>query len=468
MNNPHSRLCRRMAVTLSSTALLVAGFGCAWPPDAEMVHSDFDTYTPGWPESDRVPRVASDGSEWIIAWQGNSRANALAGADCPTGAVKYTEIYTVHSSDGGKTWSKPMCRDAGDWNNHPSLASDGQGTWLLVWQAGGAYGSDADIFATTSTSNAWKQPAPAHAWGQVQPVNDYATTDKAWDGSPEVVWNGKGSWVAVWSSMQALAGVGSDSDILFSTSPDGMTWSAAQPLNSNAAMDAASDTSPHIASDGNGNVVVVWTSTSPLGAAGLGTDQDILTATTDQSFVWSDPLPANTNAASDSMADGSPRVAHGGDRWHVVWASNDSLGGTIGTDSDVLVSYRAAEGGWQPPQAIATYMTSDTGDDAAPTIAFGHDRLVVTWHSDEDLGGGIGVDADIVMANSRDNGDTWDFNSVVHRFGKDDIGAADRHPSTATDGNKAWITAWDSDYPGESGSNWGLDFDILMVPFELD
>jgi hypothetical protein len=60
---------------------------------------------------------------------------------------------------------------------------------------------------------------------------------------------------------------------------------------------------------------------------------------TDDGASWTAPAALNTNATDDSGDDSRPQITiDGGGSWVVVWDSADSLGGTIGTDSDILVA----------------------------------------------------------------------------------------------------------------------------------
>jgi len=91
--------------------------------------------------------------------------------------------------------------------------------------------------------------------------------------------------------------------------------------------------------------VVVWESTDSLGET-IGTDGDILVSrSTDAGATWTAQAALNTQAAaSDSGHDWSPNVTTDGTgSWVVVWTSYDSLGGTIGTDRDIMVT-----SGWGP------------------------------------------------------------------------------------------------------------------------
>jgi hypothetical protein len=53
--------------------------------------------------------------------------------------------------------------------------------------------------------------------------------------------------------------------------------------------------------------------------------------------VFGPPAALNTNAGSDTGDDDYPQVTtDGAGSWVAVWDSYDSLGGTIGTDYDIL------------------------------------------------------------------------------------------------------------------------------------
>ncbi len=70
--------------------------------------------------------------------------------------------------------------------------------------------------------------------------------------------------------------------------------------------------------------------------------------------VFGPPAALNPNAATDSGDDFSPQVStDGAGNWLAVWDSADSLGATLGSDSDILYSTRSIRPhsalGYQPP-----------------------------------------------------------------------------------------------------------------------
>lgn len=93
-----------------------------------------------------------------------------------------------------------------------------------------------------------------------------------------------------------------------------------------------------------------------------------------------EPETLNTNAASDIGPDAYPRVTTGsqGD-WVAVWYSQENLGGTIGTDWDILFSRSIDDGAtWSAPAALNTNAASDGGPDGThvqkPDVATEADR----------------------------------------------------------------------------------------------
>lgn len=60
-------------------------------------------------------------------------------------------------------------------------------------------------------------------------------------------------------------------------------------------------------------------------------------------YAWTAPVGVNTNAATDSGDDWYPQVAtDGAGNWVAVWFSDEDLGGTIGTDLDILYANEVA------------------------------------------------------------------------------------------------------------------------------
>ena len=220
-----------------------------------------------------------------------------------------------------------------------------------------------------------------------------------------------GNWVAVWESADSLGGtIGWDKDILFSRSTDaGQTWTDPAALNTDAATDLGYDYAPQITTDSMGNWVAVWESEESLGGT-IGGDNDILfSRSTDAGQTWTDPAALNTNAATDLGYDSAPQVTTDSmGNWVAVWESADSLGGTIGGDKDILFS-RSTDAGrtWTDPAALNTNAATDLHCDYDPQVTTDSaGNWVAVWTSDQWL---FGVDGTIDILFATFSKIFWDY-----------------------------------------------------------
>lgn len=215
-------------------------------------------------------------------------------------------------------------------------------------------------------------------------------------------------------------------------------------------------------SDETGNWAAVWQSNDSLGGT-IGTDDDILVSrSTDDGVTWSAPAALNSNAASDSGSDSDPQVTTDGmGNWVAVWHSNENLGGAIGTDTDILIS-RSSDNGltWTAPSALNSNATFDSGPDYFPQVtADGFGNWVAVWYSRDTLGGTIGSDQDIFVSRSADNGVTWSAVAALNSNAAYDS-AHDYGPQVSTDGTGNWLAVWFS--YDSLGGIIGTDGDILL------
>ncbi len=355
-------------------------------------------------EQDWDPQVTTDGSgNWVAVWLSHENLGGI-GTD--------HDILFSRSTDNGQNWTAPAALNsnagsdsAHEWN--PQVTTDGSGNWVAVWSSDenlGGIGIDGDILFSRSTDN-------GQNWTPEAALNSNAVSDSGTDWDPQVTADGSGNWVAVWWSDENVGGIGTDDDILFSRSIDnGQNWTAPAALNSNAGSDSEQDWDPQVTTDGSGNWVAVWNSRENLG--GIGTDADILfSRSTDNGQNWTAPAALNTNAGSDSGDDYAPQMTtDGSGNWVAVWRSEENLGG-IGTDDDILFS-RSTDNGqnWTAPAALNSNAGSDSEGDYDPQVTTdGSGNWVAVWYSGENVGGTIGTDADILFATSlSDFGDAPD------------------------------------------------------------
>ncbi len=340
--------------------------------------------------------------------------------------------------------------DSGE-DRYVDIATDGASTWVAAWQStddlGGTIGMDLDILFSRSIDN-------GATWTTPVPLNINATTDTEDDFVPDLCTDEAGNWIAVWYSRNTLGGIsGPEPDILVArSSNNGATWTNPLPLNSNSASDTNHDFFPHAATDGNGNWIVVWESLTIPG------DWDIFVArSTNNGVSWSTVAALNTNAATDSGDDINVHLAtDAAGNWVAVWSSEDALGGTIGTDYDILVSRSSSNGSsWSAPAPLNANAATDIGDDFFPQIATDAGGQWITVWSAYDT---TGPDPDIVSARSSDNGATWSALTTVNHFAGADT-TVDFYPDIAYDENGLWVVAWESSFNLDSAI--GPDLDIL-------
>jgi hypothetical protein len=344
----------------------------------------------------------------------------------------------------------------------PQVTTDGKGSWVAVWQSSDSLGGTIGFENDILVARSTDDGA---TWTAPAALNSNATGDSGRDWSPQLTTNGEGSWVAVWSSGDSLGGtIGTDWDILVARSTDdGASWTAPAALNSNAAGDSGDDYVPQVATDGGGSWIAVWESEDSLGGT-INTDSDILVArSTDDGASWTAPAALNTNATSDSGGDVSPQLTtDGGGSWVAVWSSGDSLGATIGTDDDILVARSTDDGAsWTAPAALNSNATGDSGNDLEPQVTTdGAESWVAVWTSADSLGGTISTDGDILVAHSTDDGATWTDPAALNTNATSDSGD-DFSPQITTDGGESWVAVWTSD--DSLGGTIDIDYDTLVA-----
>lgn len=374
-----------------------------WTPPA-VLHA----YANGDNQTDSNPHLAYDGSNtWIVVWDSTFNLSNTIGTD--------QDILFVRSVDNGVSWSLPAPVNtptndmAADFV--PSVDGDGHGNWVAVWNSSGSatYGADFDVLSAHSTDN-------GVSWSPVIPLKSTSATDVDDDFDPEVATDSNGHWIGVWFSNDPLTNVvviGDDDDILIAHSyDDGATWSSEVPLNSNAATDAAEadDFTPRLAADGLGGWIVAWHSEGMTNT--LGEDHDILfTRSADGGTNWSTVGVLNATADSDVGEDDFVSVAvDERGRWLAGWNSSEpSLGGgniAFATSFDVGTT-------WTVPGALSKWAMTDAGLEGGVTFARGASNTWVSaWHTTFNLGGTNGTDRDVLFARAEEP----DFALNITRF----------------------------------------------------
>ncbi|UCE62458.1 MAG: exo-alpha-sialidase [Phycisphaerales bacterium] len=438
-----------------------------WPPAIsypEPLNSCAATDGPG-PTDDWewAPWLTTDGTgTWVGVWDSKDDLDGTIGSDY--------DILIRRSTDEGANWTPEQALNsnaATGGGGNCCTATDGNGNWVAVWPAalGGEFGTDVDIVVSQSTDN-------GTTWTDRSPLNNNAASDSNDDMHPRIATDGTGNWIAAWMTEPDLPG-DQEEDLLIARSTDnGATWATPIPLNTNAASDTGGDYLAVLAPDGLGNWVAVWYSDEqyigePPGND-IGTDCDILfSCSTDNGVTWTEPSVLNTNAASDTGEDKHPWVAtDSAGNWVTVWWSSDDLSGTVGTDEDILFS-RSIDNGttWTSPAPLNTYAGTDSGYDGYPRVVVeGLDNWLTVWGSTYNLGGTIGTDTDLLLANSTNNGLTWGTPIVLNTNATADSGG-DQGSRLACDNDGHCVVIWLSS--DTLGGTIGEDLDVLVARLDF-
>ena len=281
-------------------------------------------------------------------------------------------------------------------------------------------------------------------FGPIVAVNS-ASTDIGKDARPHIATDGNGTYMAVWNSNESLEGViGDDTDILFAVSTDhGVSWSAQGIVNNDAFITRVGDARPKVATDGF-HWTVVWQSVTTR-VASLD-DVDVHSAvTTDLGATWSDPVKVNSNGDGPDGRDLLPDVTWTGANFVAAWTTRETFGGVTGDDRDLAYA-TSGDGGFTWSAMAVLNSEADVDSEYDTLVDLASDtagNVVATWESKHNQGGTINTDTDILGASSSDDGASFGA-SVVVNSNASSTAAKDRFPRVATDGAGNWLAAWTS------------------------
>ncbi|MCH7700352.1 MAG: exo-alpha-sialidase [Planctomycetes bacterium] len=341
------------------------------------------------------------------------------------------------------------------------------GTTLAVWLSRSTLddtiGTDRDILFARSDDGgtSWSVPAP---------LNNAAATDgDAYDQEVDIATDGAGIWMAIWvSSLDINGQIGTDGDILAAVSiDDGHTWSDPVPVNSDADFDhftdGQDDNGARLATDGEGAWMVVWNGRKPDYNSN---EQDVIfTISTDLGQSWTPLAHVNNHGAEDTGSDQHPRlVAEGGGSWIVAWLSNEPFDGQYGLDNDVFVATTSDNGEtWTDPVPVNSDAAAD--DDSSRSgmslAGDGEGRVIVTWSATNGIENGL--DRDIYFASSINHGVSWSDMRSLNTSAPDDVGE-DQHSEISIVPGGTWMAVWETgeEFAQCDGSgSLGMDGDIL-------
>ena len=351
--------------------------------------------------------------------------------------------------------------DGGENDTNVVLATDGTAV-MAVWQSSApVQSSGTDHDVLYAVST-----NGGLSFGPTALLNTTGTYDgTAADTSPHVASDGAGGFLAVWSSTYDLVGAGSDTDIFYARWDSGASsWTNPKLLTGYAVGDAGNDLYPVVASTGAGQWMVIWTTTSDL-AGGAGDEDLVIARSFDGGQSFSAPEHLNPVAATGNGSDRltSKGIATDGKGgFMVAFASNDALA-TKDSEWDILVTRSWDQGAtWSEPTLVTANQAADPGDSEAPRIATdGAGRWVVVFESKCAFGTGAGADVDILYSRSVNGGQSWSSPKLLPHYGDSDGANVEAAPTIATDGLGAWVAAWTSAFNLDGTA--GIDEDILYA-----
>ena len=429
-----------------------------------MLTADARAQTFSWPAalnsnssadsgSDQRPSVETDGAgTWIAVWQSSDDLDGAIGTD--------SDILFARSSDGGKTWTPVAALNTNASTDSgadlgPNLATDREGTWVVVWSStddlGGPIGVEEDIFVSRSSDN-------GQTWTLPEALNTNAAVDVESDRHPRIATDRAGTWVAVWDAQND--GLPDGEDILFSRSTDGgETWSPFATLNSNADL-GSSDLFPEIATDETGTWLAVWTSNDTLGGTLAPAWHVLVARSTDDGATWSDAASLNPAATSGPAWNRFADVAaDGSGSWVAVFTSCPTCFGEF-EGTDISAAWSNDDGvSWMGP---VTIYDPAGGDQRSPRIAA--DRAG-NWLAAWGTNSGLGFEGDLVWARSTDRGATWSSAGLLNANAEVDSGS-DGRVDVACGGPGRWLAVWMSEenLGGTAGTDWDIFF--ALASFE--
>lgn len=316
----------------------------------------------------------------------------------------------------------------------PTVAADGDGDFVVVWESSGQDGDFNGIFGQRFDSDG--DPV-----GDEFQVSTYTTNSQT---RASVARNDDGSFVVVWESY----GQDGDSNGVFGQRFDsgGDSLGGEFPVNTHT---TSFQNSPSVAPDADGNFVVAWHSPGHDGSSNAVVAQrfDDLGGTSGDEFQLN---TYTTNAQS------RPRVlSAAGGNFVAVWDST----GQDGDANGVFGRRFGADG--EPLDGEFPVNTYTTSDQRAPSVAMdGEGNFVVVWESDGQDGDARGIFGQRYTHAGDPLGREFQINTHTT--------ANQRFPSVAMTPDGLFVVVWrshgqDGDSEGVFGQRFRFgEFDVFV------
>jgi hypothetical protein len=304
-------------------------FGQNWSAPAPLnTNASNDT---SW---DQYPKLANNGNDtWMVVWE----ARDLDGGPSDTDE---DILVVVSANDGASWSMPMLLNNDATTDTlrdgAPALAADQNGTWICTWEEGnrdGSSGQGTNVVYARSTTNglSWSDPAILNANPEPPAFNN---------DQPTIATDQLGNWVVMWESTDPMEQtLGADRDIMFARSSDsGVSWQPAAVAGDGQTSDTRRAQSPELAADGAGNWVAVWTSErEPINPSNRTADIRGVRSSDDGTSWGAVNSISQTSIPFVATNPPNPNIAAGdGQRWVSIWNSRANLNATLGTDDDIL------------------------------------------------------------------------------------------------------------------------------------
>ncbi|MEM6698283.1 MAG: T9SS type A sorting domain-containing protein, partial [Bacteroidota bacterium] len=304
--------------------------------------------------------------------------------------------------------------------NRPSVASNSEGDFVVVWESRGQDGSYYGIYGQRYTSS-------GSTVGSEFQINTYTPNRQL---SPKVAMDEVGNFVVVWESREQDG----DRQGIF-----GQLYNSDGTLNGSEFQINTFTTNrqqlPEVAMDADGDFVVVWESLFQDGAS-MGVFGQLY-----NSDGTTNGGEFQVNTETISYQD-SPSVAMDADGdFAVVWSSQDQDGSERSIFGQLYNSDGTSNG------AEFQINTETNDDQRAPSVAMDDTgNFVVVWTSVDQDGSEEGVFGQRYFNDGTANGGEFQVNTETNN----DQGA----PSVSLDADGDFVVVWESE--GQDGSSIGI------------
>ncbi len=400
---------RSLGARAAVTALLASLW--AWPAFGQAVGEEFqvNTYTTGLQQYPKVAPVGGGG--FVVVWQSDYQDGY--------GWSIFGQRYDATGVPSGDEFQ--VSTYTNEYQYYPSVASDGSGGFVVVWQSYGQEGtySEGGVFGRRFDSAGGTR-------GDEFQVNTYTNDYQYY---PSVASDASGNFVVVW---QSYGQDGSDYGI-FGQRYDG-TGRVGDEFQVNSYTTYGQNL-PKVASTGSGSFVVVWQSYDPVNS-----DFEVFGQRYDSTGKWSG-AEFQVNTYTPDVQYYPSVASDGSGGFVVVWESYGQDGDSFG----VFGRRFGAEGSTPGDEFQVNTHTAD--DQYYPFVAYDESGgFAVVWESYGQDGDGFGV-----FGQRYDNtGSRLGTEIQLNAFTTGDQG----NSSIASDGSGGFVVVWESD--DQDGSFSGI------------